>query len=233
MTDKKKITLIYVVVGLITVLILGMSFFLVSLKRKQKDQGPPMTDVGKEEVQVLNILRTDIELERQSGEKVMISEMKDKVWVAAQFYAACPMCAKRNQGPLLEIYNDFKDDDDFMVACLSVDPENDTAESLTNMREVLKLQKEDWWFLKANRKELWKYMEEEMKFPRIEERFEPIHIAQKGRWAHDIGLQLYLGTSLVHKWDTDEPLDDLRAEIKKALADLKELRETSIIADES
>lgn len=222
MTDKKKIVLIYTGVAVFSALILGMSFFLTTLKKKQREQEAPVTDVGKEEVEVLNLLRQDIVLERESGEKVRISSLHDKVWVAAQFYVSCPMCAQRNSDSLVTIYNEFKDDDDFMVACFSVDPENDTKELLAKVREVLEVNKSDWWFLKAERKELWDFMENQMGFVRIEERFDPIHIQQKGRWAHDIGLQVYRGTALVHKWDVAAPMDQLRDEIRKALAELKE-----------
>jgi len=228
MTDKKKITLIYLGVGLISVMILGMSFFLTTLKKKQKDQEPPITNVGKEEVDVLNLLRDDIELERQNGGTVKISQLHDKVWVAAQFYAKCPMCAQRNQESLVKIYNDFKEDDDFLVACFSVDPENDTDELLSNIRGVLEVGEEDWWFLKAEQKKLFSFMEDQMGFPPIRRRVDPIHIQQKGEWAHDIGLQLYRGTALVHKWDVAMPLDDLRVEIRKELAKLKELQKTSV-----
>jgi cytochrome oxidase Cu insertion factor (SCO1/SenC/PrrC family) len=222
MTEKKKIVLIYTGVAVFSALILGMSFFLTTLKKKQQEQELPVTGVGKEEVEVLNLLRQDIVLERESGEKVRISSLHDKVWVAAQFYVSCPMCAQRNADSLVTVYNEFKDDDDFMVACFSVDPENDTKELLSEVREVLEVDQSDWWFLKAERKKLWDFMENQMGFVRIEERFDPIHIQQKGRWAHDIGLQVYRGTALVHKWDVAAPMDQLRAEVRKALADLKE-----------
>ena len=231
MTDKKKIVLIYAGVGVFSLLILGMSFFLATLKEKKREQAPPVTDVGKEEVDVLKLLRQDIELERQTGETVMISSLHDKVWIAAQFYASCPMCAQRNQESLVKIYNEFKDEEDFLVACFSVEPENDTNELLAEVREVLGVDESNWWFLKSDRKKLWNFMETQMGFLRIEERFDPIHIQQKGRWAHDIGLQVYRGTALVHKWDVDAPMDQLRNEVRKALRDLAEQeKKTAVVA---
>lgn len=221
MTDKKKITLIYAGVAVISVMILGMSFFLTTLKKQQEEQAPPVTDVGKAELEVLKLLRNDIELERQDGEEVKISALHDKVWVAAQYYASCPMCATRNAGPLLEVYREFQDEEDFLVACFSVDPANDTPEMLAEVREALDVPKENWWFLQAEQKKLWDYMEKEMGFVRIEERFDPIHIQQKGRWAHDIGLQLYKGTALVYKWNEGEPLEAFKTEVEKALNDLE------------
>ena len=45
MTDKKKITLIYVGVAFICVLVLGMSFLLLGLKKVNKEDELPATGV--------------------------------------------------------------------------------------------------------------------------------------------------------------------------------------------
>ncbi len=231
MTDKKKITFIYGGVALICALILGMSIFLVGLKEvkkeaKNKDE-PPATGVGKEDPGDLVVLETDFELQRQDGAIVKISDLKNKVWLAAQFYATCPMCAERNQSSLVEIYNDFKDEEEFLVVCFSVDPENDTEELLSSVRDGLKLDKNNWWFLRAEREKLWEFMTKEMYFTTIKERTDPIHVAQKGRWAHDMGYQLYRGDTLVHKWDAGLSLDQLRDEIKAALAEIRNPQEVN------
>ncbi len=222
MTDKKKITLIYAGVAVISVLILGMSFLLAGLKKEKRREAPAATGVGKEQVDEMAVLEADIELERQDGSKVMLSDLNDKVWLAVQFYAACPMCAERNAKHLLEIYKEFKGNEDFMVACFSVDPEDDTEEKLADVRDRLSADAENWWFLKADREKLWNFMTEKMFFTTILERFEPAEIASKGRWAHDLGIQVYRGNTLVHKWDEGLPIDQLRDEIKEALRELKE-----------
>ena len=226
MTDKKKITLIYVGVALICALVLGMSFLLLGLRKVNKRDEPPATGVGKEDVGDLVVLESDFELQRQDGAKVKISDLKDKVWLAAQFYATCPMCAERNSSSLVEIYKEFKDENEFVVTCFSVDPENDTEELLSSVRDGLKLEKNNWWFLRAEREKLWEFMTKEMFFTTIKERTDPIHIAQKGRWAHDMGYQLYRGDTLVFKWDEGLPLDQLRGEIKDALVGIRKATES-------
>ena len=225
MTDKKKITLIYVGVALICALVLGMSFLLLGLKKVNKKDELPATGVGKEDVGDLVVLKSDFELQRQDGAEVKVTDLKDKVWLAAQFYATCPMCAKRNSSSLVEIYKEFKHEDEFVVTCFSVDPENDTEELLSSVRDGLKLEKNNWWFLRAEREELWEFMTKEMLFTTIKERTDPIHVAQKGRWAHDMGYQLYRGDTLVYKWDEGLPLDQLRGEIKAALARIRKAPE--------
>lgn len=232
MTDKKKITLIYVGVGVISILILGMSFFLMGLKKVKKEQDPPATGVGKEIIEEMAVLEADIELERQDGAKVKLSDLKNRVWLAAQFYATCPECAKRNQSSLLQIYNEFKDEEKFMVACFSVDPENDTPELLADLRKALNVENENWWFLQTEQQKLWDFMTEKMFFTTILTRPDPIEAAAKGKYMHDMGYQLYRGNVLVHKWDHGLPLDQLRDEIKQALRELKEAEADKVITTE-
>ncbi|MEJ6716850.1 MAG: SCO family protein [Akkermansiaceae bacterium] len=220
MTDKKKITLIYVGVAVISLMILGMSFFLTTLKKEKRDNSPPATDVGKENVDELAVLGGDIELERQDGSKARISDLHDKVWLAVQYYESCPMCAARNTNFLLEVYKQFRSEDDFVVVCLSVDPEADTKEKLLDVRDRLKADKKNWWFLKGEQKMLWDYMTEVMFFTGIRERFEEVEIAAKGRWAHDMGIHLYRGDTLVHKWHEGLPPEQLAAEVREALGKL-------------
>ena len=109
-----------------------------------------------------------------------------------------------------------------MVVCFSVDPEDDTAQKLAEVRESLNADPKNWWFLKTDREKIWNFMTEKMYFTRILERFEPAEIAAKGRWAHDLGIQVYRGNTLVHKWHEGLPLDQLRDEIKEALVELND-----------
>ena len=226
MSDKKKIVLIYVGVAVISLFILGVSFLLSSLKKEQKRQveesGGVAQNVGTIVLDELAVLDEDYELERQDGEMVRLSQLHDKVWIAVQFYAACPMCAQRNQSTLLQIYNEFREEDDFLVTCFSVEPEQDDSEKMLKMQEGLEVDGKNWWFLKAEREPLFEFMEKKMFFTRIQERTNPLHIAEKGRWAHDLGIQVYRGNVLVHKWDEGHPYEQLQSEIREALRELNQ-----------
>ncbi|MEJ6579518.1 MAG: SCO family protein [Akkermansiaceae bacterium] len=220
MTDKKKITLIYTGVAAICVVILGMSWFLTTLRKERRNQSDPIVDAGKEQVLEFNVLEKDIELERQDGSKVKISDLDDKVWLAVQFYVSCPMCAERNAAHLLKIYREFQDEPNFQVVCLSIDPEEDTPEKQQEIRELLDVDPANWWFLKTERTALWDYMRNEMLFNDIRERTEPIEAAAKGKWAHDLSIQVYRGDTMVKRWDAAYDFEVLRDEVKKALVDL-------------
>lgn len=217
MTEKKQIKMIYAGVAVISLLILGMSFFLHSLKKTQGEQTGLTEDYGKEQVQDYKVLKADLDLVKQDGESVKISDLKDQVWVAAQFFAVCPMCAERNGKRLLEIYNQFKDEANFKIVCLSVDPDADTQEHLLNLESGLGVDGEKWWFVKTDREKIHHFMRHEMWFGDVRERTVPEEIATKGKWSHDMGLQIWRGNTLMKKWHEGLDPEVLPELITKAL----------------
>ena len=222
MTDRRKIQLIYTCVGIICVMVLSMSYLLANLKRTKKEQdGPLAENVGKEEAGDIKVLERDIELVKQDGKSVKLSDLQEKVWIAAQYYTSCPMCATRNSTHLLKAYQEFKEEDDFHVVCLSVDPDEDSLEKLQEMTTALSVDPSNWWFAKAERELLWNYMRYEMWFGDIRERKEPTEAAAKGKWSHDLGIQVYRGDTLVKKWHEGLPSEDLSNAIRSALTEIR------------
>ncbi len=202
MTDRKKIISIYAVVGLICLLVVGAGFALTGLKNKRahwEHRDNIATDIGKADVEVLKTIDGDIELTNQDGEKVRISDLKDKTWVAAQFYASCPMCAARNGDHLLDVYKKYADNDDFHIVCFSIDPEHDTLKHLKDLQKNLEVDSDKWWFVKGDPEEQKRFMIEELGYPEVLERTDPDEAAAKGRWAHDLALEVFAGMDLLVK----------------------------------
>lgn len=222
MTEKKQIVLIYSVVAIVCALIIGMSVWLASLKRTKSENGPYAEDVGKVEVTEIMSLERDLDLVKQDGEAVKISDLEDKVWIATQFYAVCPMCAERNGTRLLQVYNQFKDNPNFKVVCLSIDPESDTDEHLMNLEKGLAVDGDNWWFVKTETEKMREYMRFEMLFGDIKLRTVQSEIDEKGKWAHDMGIQVYRGDTLLKKWHEGLPPEDLTHLVAKALQSLED-----------
>jgi len=220
MTEKKQIVLIYSVVAVICSLIIGMSVWLSTLKKTKEEYRPYAKDLGKVEVTEIMTLERDLDLVKQDGEAVKISDLENKVWIATQFYAVCPMCAERNGTRLLEVYNQFKDNPNFKVVCLSIDPEADTEEHLMSLEEGLGVDGENWWFVKTEVDKMREFMRYEMLFGDVSERSDPQEIAEKGKWAHDMGIQVYRGDTLLKKWHEGLPPEQLTAIVAKALESL-------------
>lgn len=222
MTDRGKIALIYVIVAAVCVAVLGASLWIrKSRDRRFVDPGVAV-DVGKEEPRVKLTLENDLSAVNQDGSKVKLSDLGDKVWIAAQFFASCPMCAKRNYEDLSRIYEQFGGDEGFHMVCITVDPDYDSVERLEEYAEALGADSGSWWFLTGERDEIRRYLVEEMKFLKMEERTDPKEAAEKGKYAHDLGLELFgPGMQLLKKVDLAYARTQARADYDVAYEDLQ------------
>lgn len=192
MTNKTKIVLIYTTVALICALAIGGFATLGKLYDiKALASSPLARNVGKDAPQEFLTLQKDLTLTNQAGKQVSIFDLKDKVWVFAQFFAKCPMCAQRNYTDLMKIYEKYNDDPQFMLVCMTVDPEADSVTKLQAYAKAVGADTKNWWFLTGNKKELHSYMSDEMKFLDIRKRTNPEEIATKGKYAHDLGLAVF------------------------------------------
>lgn len=227
MSDKAKIVTVYASVVLVAVVVIGSSMWI----RNSREEA--FQSVGAERPEVLMTLEQDLVATNQEGKEVRLSDLKGKVWVALEFFASCPQCAKRNYTDLLKIYAEFKDDPNFHMVCITVDPETDGVEELQAYAEALEADSSNWWFLTGSQEELHRYLTEEMKFLDVRERVDPEAIALEGRYAHDLGLELYRpGWEMVDKVDLAwamqqspemhaERYAELRAKITEELAKLR------------
>ncbi|MBK1835164.1 SCO family protein [Roseibacillus ishigakijimensis] len=203
MTDKTKITLIYVGIAVFAAFIVTMFIIIGNgVDRTLEEDNRIATDVGREQAQEMLRLENDLVATNQAGDEVRLSELKDKVWIMAQFFAACPNCAARNGDHLVKLYQEYKDNPDFHVVCVTVDPETDDPARLQEYAETLGADISDWWFLTGDHETLHHYMEEEMKFLAVRERVKQEDIDREGRYAHDMGVAVF-GKGLVMKEKKD------------------------------
>ncbi len=219
MNRKTTIVLFYGVVALISAAILAIAFFL-----RSRLPEPDMTSIvnpGRENARRWFEIGKDLEAVNQEGKQVRLSDLKGKVWVAAQFFAVCPHCAVRNGEELHKIRGEFGEHPDFHIVCITVDPEEDKEEKLADYAKALNADPENWWFLNAgDAKATHRYLEEELKFFATNERTDPVDIETNGRYAHDLGFLLVdRDFRVIGKW----PLAEARsAEARKRDPDLYE-----------
>jgi cytochrome oxidase Cu insertion factor (SCO1/SenC/PrrC family) len=208
MNRNIPINLIYAGVAVISAVILGTAFHLRSQLPKPDMSG--IVNAGKTPTPSWFEIGKDLAAVNQDGREVMLSDLKGKVWVAAEFFEACPFCAVRNGEELLKIYDEFGKDPDFQIVCISVDPDNDTREKLADSAKSLGADAKNWWFLNAgDAAATHKYLENELKFSGIRERTDPADIETNGRYSHDLGFLLVdRGFRVIGKW----PLADARSE---------------------
>ncbi|MEJ6778249.1 MAG: SCO family protein, partial [Akkermansiaceae bacterium] len=113
------------------------------------------------------------------------------VWAFAQFYASCPMCAKRNSQGLKDLYEKYKGNPDFVLVCITVNPETDGVEQMLSYAEGLAADSSNWWFLTGDAKALKDYMINEMKYQEIVKREDPEEAARLGEYEHDMSIAVY------------------------------------------
>lgn len=208
MKRNTTITLFYTGIAIVSIAIVSVAFFLRS--RLPQPDISKIVNMGKETVPRWFEIGSDLTAINQDGRSVRLSDLKGKIWIAAEFFAICPHCAVRNGEELRKIYDEFKDHPDFQIVCISVDPENDNQEKLADYATALGADTKNWWFLNAgDEKTTHAYLEDELKFFGIRERTDPVDIETNGRYSHDLGFLLVdRDFRVIGKW----PLADARSE---------------------
>jgi protein SCO1 len=208
MKRTTTIALFYTCVAVISFAIIGIALWL--RPGLSSSYQIPMIDYGKDNAARWFEIGKDLDAINQEGRNVRLSDLKGKVWLAAEFFAVCPHCAVRNGEELRKIHDEFKGHPDFHIVCISVDPDNDKQEKLADYATALGADAKDWWFLNAgDTQATHEYLEKELKFFGIRERTDPVDIETNGRYAHDLGFLLVdRDFRVIGKW----PLADARSE---------------------
>lgn len=85
-------------------------------------------------------------LTERNGTMATSDDLNGDVWVASFFFSNCPgVCLKLNE-TIAELQKEFPQDDVRFVS-ISVDPENDTPERLTEYAQRFGADPDRWWFL--------------------------------------------------------------------------------------
>ena len=225
MTDRGKIITIYTVVGILSVGVLATSFWIRG-SRKSRFVSPIADKIGGAVVEDFGSLENDITLTNQDGEEVKLSELKDKVWVASNFFATCPYCLETASEDLKSLYQEFSPDSKFHVVSISIDPETDKLQQLEAYAQVMGAESRNWWFLRGEEKAVHEYLEKEIGYMKVVKNEVP---PAKNRYSHDRGLLVFNGWKCVKKRDLqfartqgervkDYYFQDVRKSILKSLA---------------
>jgi protein SCO1 len=213
MKRNTSIALFYTGIGIFCIVFVSFSMWL----RKGLDspylQPPVASNQGKETVNEWFEIAKDLPGVNQDNQAVKLSDLRGKVWLVSEFFAVCPQCAIRNGAELREVYDMFKSNPDFHLTCISVDPEVDTHEKLSDYAQALGAETKNWWFFNGGEtKATQDYLEQELKFFGIRVRTDQNDIESNGKYAHDLGLILVdRNFKVIGKW----PLADARSEDAK------------------
>lgn len=187
MTDRAKIITIYTVVTILSVGVIATSLYIRNIRVNAYGSAEDFADIDKQDAKAEDWgeLEADLELVNQDGEAVKMSDLKDKVWVAHNFFASCPECALTSARDLKDLYKEFGENPDFHIVSISINPA-DQVEELKKYADKLEAESSNWWFLGGSEEVVHRYVEKEMKFMRVRR-------TPNGdrAFSHDLGLQVY------------------------------------------
>src|SRR3984893_10536137 len=138
--SKKR--LFYIV--FFTALVVGFYFALTSL----------IPGFGKIRVAPVSYIRP-FSFINQDGKRVSEKDVAGKVYVAEFFFTSCKGICPRMNNNMREVYERFKDKNDFLILSHTCDPETDSAAQLKKYSDSLGVNTAHWMFLTGRKDSLY------------------------------------------------------------------------------
>ena len=112
-------------------------------------------DSSKSRLPVLNIVKP-FSFERQDGQHITGKDVAGKVYAAEFFFTTCEgICPKMNRN-MKRVFDQFKNEKDFLILSHTVDPETDSVARLKMYADSLGADIKSWWFLTGSKDSLYK-----------------------------------------------------------------------------
>ena len=89
----------------------------------------------------------DFSLLERNGEKIGLSDLKGKVWIADFIFTRCPGPCPRMSARMASLQRDLAGEEDLRLISISVDPEFDTQEVLAKYAARYQAEAGRWLFL--------------------------------------------------------------------------------------
>jgi cytochrome oxidase Cu insertion factor (SCO1/SenC/PrrC family) len=138
-------------------------------------------------------LERDLDAVNRDGQKVSLSQLRGKIYVAGHQYTDCPAGCLGTAAVMVGLEEEFGDDPRFRLVSISVNPTGDTPEKMDQWLREKGIDSSDWWFLTGDPDEIRKYMISQFKFYATEEITDPAQRAAQGPYAHDQRLVIVDG----------------------------------------
>jgi protein SCO1 len=92
----------------------------------------------------------------QDGVEFTNKDVEGKVYVAEYFFTTCPgICPAMNTN-MREVYEKYKDKQDFLILSHTCDPERDSVQQLKHYSDSMKVDTRKWVFLTGRKDSLYK-----------------------------------------------------------------------------
>jgi protein SCO1 len=137
-----KKTVFYIV--FFSVLIVGFYFVLTSL----------VPEFGKKKIPPISYVRP-FSFINQDGKTITDKDVAGKVYVAEYFFTTCKGICPRMNNNMKEVYEKFKNENDFLILSHTCDPEQDSAAQLKKYSDSLGVNTSRWMFLTGRKDSLY------------------------------------------------------------------------------
>jgi protein SCO1/2 len=110
----------------------------------------------------------EFSLIERDGRRITLSDLKDKVWIVNFIYTNCPDTCPIQSAQMREIQEDSKNEKDLRLVSITVDPERDTPEVLTEYANRFSADPERWFFLTGEKETIYKFAQEGFRLGAVE-----------------------------------------------------------------
>lgn len=98
----------------------------------------------------------DFALIERSGKRITLADLKGKIWIADFFYTECTDTCSLQSAHMARLQADLSGEADVRLVSISVDPEHDTPEVLSEYAASLGADPERWLFLTGPREAIYR-----------------------------------------------------------------------------
>jgi protein SCO1/2 len=117
---------------------------------------------------VLGVIQ-DFKLNNSDGFTTSLSDLKGKVWVANFVFTTCGTICPMMTKNMNILHRSFHEYNDVRLVSVSVNPEEDTPEKLTQYSRKYRIDTSHWFFLTGSREDITKLVVESFKLGDIKE----------------------------------------------------------------
>jgi len=102
----------------------------------------------------------DFSLMERSGKPFGLADLRDKIWIANFIYTNCKDTCPLQSAEMARLQNDLMDKTDVKLVSISVDPERDTPQALSQYAGRFKADPDRWLFLTGEKREIYRIAQE-------------------------------------------------------------------------
>ncbi|WP_184549936.1 SCO family protein [Mucilaginibacter sp. FT3.2] len=93
----------------------------------------------------------DFKFVNQYADTITAKNLNGKIYVADFFFTTCPSICPVMHRNMLNVYKEFKDDDNFRIISHTIDPKYDTIPVLKRYADKMGITGNSWWLLHGNK----------------------------------------------------------------------------------